>query len=73
MRNCRIRENAGVQFRGEFYNAFNHANLAPPVSWWGRPDFGVSYAGFSQSYSRFGELPLDSAARRIQLAVRLTF
>jgi hypothetical protein len=73
MRNFRIRENAGVQFRGEFYNAFNHANLAPPVSWWGRPDFGVSYAGFSQSYSRFGELPLDSAARRIQLAVRLTF
>jgi TonB dependent receptor/Carboxypeptidase regulatory-like domain len=74
LRNFSIREgNLRLQLRGEFYNAFNHANLSPPVSDLSQSDFGVSYAGQAQSYSRFGELPLDSAARRIQLALRLTF
>ena len=69
LRDTRIR----LQFRAEFYNAFNHANLLPPVSDFSQADFGVSYAGRSRTFSRFGELPLDTAARRIQFALRVQF
>lgn len=62
-----------LQFRAEFYNVFNHANLSPPVPVYTDPNFGRAYYGRSQSFSRFGELPLDSPARRIQLALRLQF
>jgi hypothetical protein len=63
-----------LQLRGEFYDAFNHANLSPPVSDLSQQQtFGVSYAGFSQTFSRFGELPLDNVSRQIQLALRVTF
>jgi len=62
-----------LQFRAEFYNLFNHANLSPPVPVYNDPNFGRAYYGRSQSFSRFGELPLDSPARRLQLALRLQF
>jgi hypothetical protein len=73
MRSFAIRESTRLQFRAEFYNIFNHANLAPPVSDFSAPDFGIAYAGRSRSFSRFGELPLDSPSRRIQFAVRIRF
>jgi hypothetical protein len=74
MRTFAIRESrARVQIRAEFYNLFNHANLLPPVSDFSATDFGVSYAGRSRTFSRFGELPLDSPSRRIQFAVRIRF
>jgi hypothetical protein len=62
-----------VQLRGESYNLFNHANLGPPAPVLNSPDFGRSYYGRSRRISRFGELPLDSPARRIQVAARLVF
>ena len=74
MRSFAIRESrTRVQFRAEFYNVFNHANLLPPVSDFSAADFGVAYAGRSRTFSRFGELPLDTASRRIQFAVRISF
>jgi hypothetical protein len=74
MRSFAIRESrARVQLRAEFYNIFNHANLLPPVSDFSAADFGVAYAGRSRTFSRFGELPLDSASRRIQFAIRVRF
>jgi hypothetical protein len=74
MRNFSFRDSRlRVQVRGEFYNAFNHANLAPPVSDFSQPHFGVSYAGWTQPFSRFGELPLGTVSRRIQLALRFNF
>jgi len=62
-----------LQFRAEGYNLFNHANLSPPVPVYNDPNFGRAYYGRSPSSSRFGELPLDSPARRLQLALRLQF
>ena len=62
-----------LQFRAEGYNLFNHANLSSPVPVYNDPNFGRAYYGRSQSFSRFGELPLDSPARRLQLALRLQF
>ncbi|MGH9632170.1 MAG: hypothetical protein ACRD7E_28020, partial [Bryobacteraceae bacterium] len=62
-----------LQFRAEFYNLLNHANLSPPVSDFTRPDFGHAYYGRNHTFSRFGDLPLDTAARRIQLALRFRF
>ncbi|HET8547825.1 MAG TPA: carboxypeptidase-like regulatory domain-containing protein [Bryobacteraceae bacterium] len=69
-----FRERVRAQFRFEAYNLFNHANLGLPATNLSAPDFGVAYAGRSRSYySRFGELPLDSPARRLQLALRFHF
>ncbi len=62
-----------AQFRTEFYNAFNHANLSAPVSELRRPDFGRAYYGRNRTFSRFGELPLENSARRIQFGLRLQF
>jgi hypothetical protein len=69
-----LNERLRAQLRFEAYNVFNHANLSIPVSLIGAADFGIAYAGRSRSYySRFGELPLDSPSRRIQVAIRLHF
>jgi hypothetical protein len=55
-----IRENVGIQFRSEFFNAFNHANLGNPGTTFGAPNFGVIS-------STQGE------ARSIQFGLRLDF
>ncbi|MBI1894990.1 MAG: TonB-dependent receptor [Acidobacteria bacterium] len=69
-----FREGLRAQFRFEAYNVFNHANLSVPVTNLDAPEFGITYAGRSRSYySRFGELPLDSPARRLQFALRFQF
>ena len=58
-RNFLIREKFQFQFRGEFFNAFNHTNLGLPGSTFGTATFGVvSSAG---------------AARQIEIGVRLSF
>jgi hypothetical protein len=62
-----------VQFRIEVYNLLNHANLSPPVPVYAEEDFGRAFYGRARSPSRFGELPLDSPARRVQLALRVHF
>jgi hypothetical protein len=59
LRNFSITEGVRLQFRGEFFNALNHTNLAVPGRTFGSPDFGViSGAG---------------PARQIQLGVKLLF
>jgi hypothetical protein len=79
LRSVTLGETVNLQFRAEFYNLFNHANLSAPVTQYTLPDcttnpqFGQAYYGLNQSYSRFGGLPLENSARRIQLAIRIRF
>jgi hypothetical protein len=70
-----------LQFRVEFYNVFNHANLSPPVTnfFLGsdlksvNPDFGKAYYGLNRTFSRFGDLILENPSRSIQFGLRLEF
>jgi hypothetical protein len=55
----RIRERAQLQFRGEFFNAFNHANFGLPGAVFGSVSFGVVSSA--------------SAARQVQVGARMTF
>jgi hypothetical protein len=59
LRDFHIRERARLQFRGEFFNAFNHTNLSLPASTFGAAGFGVITA--------------SGPARQIQLGARMTF
>jgi hypothetical protein len=40
IKNFRITERHGVQFRAEIFNLLNHANLSNPGATWGTPTFG---------------------------------
>jgi hypothetical protein len=62
-----------MQFRAEFYNVFNHANLYTPVSSLAAPNFGQAFYGLNQSFSRFGDLSLGSPSRKIQFGLRFEF
>jgi len=59
LRKFRITERIGAEFRGEFFNAFNHTNLGNPGAAFGSAGFGViSSAG---------------PARQIEVGVRILF
>jgi hypothetical protein len=80
LRNINVGETGvRVQFRAEFYNLFNHANLSAPITQYAlfdgslNPQFGQAYYGLNRTYSRFGDLPLENPSRRIQLAIRIWF
>jgi hypothetical protein len=81
IREIQASERTHLQFRAEFYNAFNHANLSAPVTTYLldptqhtlNPDFGKAFYGLDAGHSRFGALPLGSASRTIQLGLRITF
>jgi hypothetical protein len=73
LHNIPFSESTRLQLRAEFYNLFNHANLSIPISKLGDPNFGQAYYGLDRTFSRFGDLPLEDTARRIQLALRLVF
>jgi hypothetical protein len=73
LRSISVSTGVRMQLRAEFYNLFNHPNLSVPVTDYGRSTFGQAYYGLNRSYSRFGGLPLEDPARRIQLAVRISF
>jgi hypothetical protein len=81
LRDVSLSERKQLQFRVEFYNAFNHANLSAPVTTYlsdpflGTPnaDFGKAYYGLNATHSRFGDLPLQSPSRRIQIGLRFEF
>jgi hypothetical protein len=76
-----VSEGKKLQFRVEFYNVFNHANLSAPVTTYFsdpflgtvNPDFGKAYYGLNRNHSRFGDLPLENPSRRIQLGLRFAF
>jgi hypothetical protein len=73
LKNFNLTERFRLQFRAEFYNVFNHANLSFPVTNHARPTFGQAYYGVNRTFSRFGDLPLEHPSRRIQFAMRLRF
>jgi hypothetical protein len=59
MKNFRVTESQSVQFRAEFYNLFNHANLNNPTT--------------NFSSGNFGRILSASSPRTIQLALRYSF
>jgi hypothetical protein len=59
-RRFRVRENASLTFRAEFFNAFNHPNFGVPGPY---ADFGPF----------FGKIFVTGDPRRIQLALRFEF
>jgi hypothetical protein len=81
LRNIALTDNGvRLQFRAEFYNLLNHANLSSPDSLFldpftgaVNPDFGKAYYGLNRTFSRFGALPLEDPSRSIRFGVRLEF
>ncbi|HZO53899.1 MAG TPA: TonB-dependent receptor [Bryobacteraceae bacterium] len=62
-----VRERAQLQFRGEFYNAFNHTQFSAY-------DAAARFdAAGRQINTRFGEFTTSRSARIVQLALRATF
>ena len=59
MRNFPIRERLRLQFRGEFYNTFNHPNFKNPNTTLGN----ITY----------GKITSDNGPRNMELALRLFF
>jgi hypothetical protein len=60
LKNMRIQERVNLQFRGEFLNAFNHVNFAPPNT-------SPTSTAFGQVTSQLGY------PRRIQLMLKVLF
>lgn len=58
-KNFRLLESRTLQFRAEFFNLFNHANLNNPTT--------------NQSSGNFGRILSASQPRAIQLALRYSF
>jgi hypothetical protein len=71
MKNFRITESKHVQFRSEFFNIFNKANLAPPG---GGSSGGFStlggYAGTAVNGTTFMHIFSATAAREIQFSLK---
>jgi hypothetical protein len=59
MKNFRVMESQTLQFRAEFFNLFNHANLNNPTT--------------NQSSGNFGRILSASRPRAIQLTLRYSF
>jgi hypothetical protein len=66
-KNFRVREKAQIQIRGEFYNAFNHAQ-------WSTVNAAAKFdANLNQINTLFGKVTADRGPRVIQLALRVGF
>ena len=59
LRNFRITERVRTEFRGEFFNGFNHTNLGLPGQSFGSAAFGV--------------ISSSGPARQIEIGARLVF
>lgn len=67
-------ETGRMQFRGEFFNAFNHANLGAPETRLSKAEFGQAvYGRKGASSAAVGTSPLNEFPRRVQLVLRLSF
>jgi len=60
-KDTRLTEGTSLEFRGEFFNAFNHAQ------------FILNYADYASGQSNFGYVRSANAPRIIQLGVKLLF
>ncbi len=70
----RMKEEARLQIRADFFNILNHTNLGNPVNSIGSPDFGVAAfgrTGFSGALPTAA--PLSEQPRHFQIALRLFF
>jgi hypothetical protein len=67
-----LSERFRLQFRGELYNAFNHANLYAQT---GSNDIGsgFTYLDARRGYNENLLIPTNGSFRTVQLALRLTF
>ena len=74
-----LSERFRLQFRGEFFNIFNHPNFANPATVLTRPYFGVSTSMLGRSLGSggtaggFAPLYQIGGPRSIQLALKLQF
>jgi hypothetical protein len=74
-----LSERLRLQFRGDFFNLFNHPNFAGPINTLGTPLFGISTSMLGQSLGSgglaggFAPLYQIGGPRSIQLAVKLRF
>jgi hypothetical protein len=59
VKNFQVREGHGLQFRAEFFNAFNHAQFDPPNTTFGTANFGRIFSA--------------GDGRQIQLALKYRF
>jgi len=67
-----LSEGMWAQFRIEFFNLFNHTNLANPNSILGTPSFGTALFGRQGASSALpGASPLNEQPRRVQIALKL--
>jgi hypothetical protein len=66
LKNTALTEKVGLQFRAEFFNAFNHVNLGPPNS-----TVFASTGAISPSAGLISTLATDS--RRVQLGLKVIY
>ena len=59
LKNFRIKEAKTIQFRGELFNIFNHANLGLPVN--------------DLNSSNFGQIQASQPGRLVQFALKFLF
>lgn len=78
-RQFHITERLGLQFRGEFFNIFNHPNFGPPTATLTSPLFGLSTQTLASSLSSggagvgFNPLYQIGGPRSIQFALKMEF
>ena len=65
LKNTSLSERVSMQFRAEFFNAFNHVNLGPPNT--------TVFSGTTVSPSAGLISTLATDSRRIQLGVKIIY
>ncbi len=66
LKDTKIRESMNLQFRAEFFNAFNRANFGLPVA--------TAFSGTGTPNSQFGKITsIVGTPRQVQLALKLIF
>jgi outer membrane receptor protein involved in Fe transport len=72
LKNFAVKEKTNVQFRTEFFNAFNHANFTPPLPFFGSSNAQLFKAnGTPIAGAGAVQQPLVTRPRTIQFALKL--